>query len=133
MRLHRVIVILLSCAGAYASGPSVPATQHIAQLRGATQGPVETRDQNQQNSKLVQEVVDSEALLRLNRHEVAEQLGKGEMCVHHELCAKQGFVQDDWYYDVGQGNEDAVGKRPVLILGFDDHGVVDRTYNLRVH
>ena len=133
MRLPRLIVMLLGCGGGCATGSGVPPAQHVADLRSATWGPVQSREQNQENSKLVQDVVDSEALLRLNRHEVAEQLGKGEACGRHDLCGEHGFHADDWYYDVGQANETVVGKRPVLIIGFDDHGVVDRTYNLRIH
>jgi hypothetical protein len=122
---------LLAACGAGAS--NLPREHWDSRLKAAIRSQVTSREQNQQNSRDVEEALDQGALKNLMRFEVRAALGPGEPCSAHPECGENGFRPDDWYYTVGSGDEEQVGKRPALIVGFSPHDRVERTWNLRVH
>jgi hypothetical protein len=94
---------------------------------------VQTREQNLQNSRFIAQALDEGALKDLIRRQVREALGPGESCGEHPECSKYGFDSSDWYYTVGRGDEEKIGKRPFILVGFGPHSEVIRTFNLRIH
>jgi hypothetical protein len=112
------------------------AYETLPQLKQALEEPVTTAEQNKQHSTLAQLVSEEGHLEGLTRTEVEAKVGKGDQCSKHPLCAKQGFEDDDWYYEVGtegSGSEASyVRYRPALILGFSRFGKVERTFVLQV-
>jgi hypothetical protein len=97
--------------------------------------PVQSRQQRKQHSRLVEKALESDALQGMTRTEVKQTIGRGDPCSRHPRCAEHGFAGDDWFYTVGrmgtQGGDP--GPLPLLIVGFDRTGRVNRTWNLRVH
>jgi hypothetical protein len=128
--------ILLGLAGCAhgSSGQNANASEQdeLEQLRAAITAPVATPEQNAHNSELVERVAEKDLLQGMTREQVADKLGRGDVCSRHELCAKQGFEDDDWYYEVGEMGEGYARTRPVLIVGFDRFGKSTRVYNLRI-
>jgi hypothetical protein len=102
------------------------------QLRDAMAVSVETRAERDEQSKLLADIVGKGALDGLNQEQLRAALGTGQAC-RTELCAKQGFSESDWYYEIGIANGDEVKQLPVLIVGFDPRGRVARVYTLTTH
>jgi hypothetical protein len=116
--------------GACAHGPGAGET--LPKLASALDAPVESTAQNSENGALVERVSSEKFLHQLTRGEVAKALGReGEPCSRHPICAKRGFYDEDWYYEVGSEGSTYVRHRPALILGFSRFGKVERTFVLR--
>ena len=94
---------------------------------------MQTPSQNEDNSRLVQQAADDGVLQGMTREEVAQKIGAGEPCARHRMCLEQDFLDGDWYYEVGALDSPYSRVKPVLILGFDTAGRVQRTYNMRIH
>lgn len=124
-----VALSIVACGGPNAAVQK----QWQQRLQDAVHSSVETRQANRDNSRVVQQALDEGALKNLHRHEVRRVLGRGKRCEVYPRCSELGFRADDWLYEVGDGDENQVGKKPVLIVGFGPHGQVTRTWNLRVH
>ena len=120
-------LLFAACAGA-----SAPAAETLPRLREALNAKVSSPEENKRNSALVEQVAEDELLQGMTRDEVAQQLGKGEPCSRHPLCDEQGFLPEDWYFEVGEMGDAYTFARPVLIVGFDQWGKVARTYNVRI-
>jgi hypothetical protein len=128
MRMTFTLACLLTSACAH--GPSAGET--LPQLAAALDAPVESPNQNSENSALVERVSDEKFLHQLTRGEVAKALGReGEPCSRHPICRERGFDDEDWYYEVGSEGSTYVRHRPALILGFSRFGKVERTFTLR--
>jgi hypothetical protein len=129
--LRRLITPLLlsACAVGCAHGPGPEQT--LPQLRAAIASPVESADQNAQNSALVEQVSNDKQIHGLTREELAERIGHGEPCQRHPLCADKGFDDGDWYYEVGREGGSYLRGRPALVVGFSRFGKVERTFVLR--
>jgi len=113
-----------------AHGPA--ATETLPKLKDAIESEVATPEQNAENGALVEQVSDRKQLHGLTRAEVRDQLGQGDPCSRHPLCAERGFDPNDWYYEVGRDSAAyTVRYRPALIVGFSRFGKVDRTFVLR--
>ena len=121
--------LLVACGG----GPQVPPDQLLAELARARETPVSSGEESATHSRLVQDVVDADALQDLRRFEVEEKIGRGEPCSRHPRCGQLGFQADDWFYPIGAMGEGYGGPVPLLIVGFDRHGAVDRVWTLRTH
>ncbi|MFT3924988.1 MAG: hypothetical protein QM778_20805 [Myxococcales bacterium] len=135
MQITRLLGLgCLVLLGACAKKPT--AYETLPQLRQAIEEPVTSPEQNQRHSQLVQMVSEEGHLEGLSRTDVEAKIGKGDVCSKHPLCSQQGFMDDDWYYEIGTASEgpDAsyLRYRPALILGFNRFGKVERTYVLRV-
>jgi hypothetical protein len=124
------MLLLAACGG---GSSTLPREHWDGQLKAAIRSQVTTREQNLRNSRAVEQALDEGALKNLMRFQVKAALGPGEPCSAHPECADNGFQPDDWYYTVGSGDEEQVGKRPALIVGFSPHDRVARTWNLRIH
>lgn len=122
------LALLAACGG-----PSIPKEQALPRLRTAITAPVSTPTESQDNSRLVEAVVEDAHLMGMFRHEVEEAIGQGEPCSRHPRCAENGFAPDDWFYTVGTMGEGSTGALPILILGFDTSGRVTKMWNLRTH
>lgn len=122
-----VLLAGLTVGCAHGPGPE----QTLPQLRAAIAAPVESPDQNAQNSALVERVSSEKQIQGLNREELASRLGQGERCQLHPMCRDKGFYDDDWYYDVGRQGGSYLRGRPALIVGFSRFGKVERTFVLR--
>jgi outer membrane protein assembly factor BamE (lipoprotein component of BamABCDE complex) len=117
-----------------ACGGGATATRaQLPELRQAIDEPVESKEANEEHSRLVEAVAEDGVLDGMSRSEVQSALGRGDPCSRHPKCAENGFDGNDWYYSVGRMGEGGPSVRPVLIVGFDRTGQVDRTWNLRVH
>lgn len=119
--------------GACASAPTTPPETLLANLHRAMEAPVSTREGSIENSHLVQDTVDADALQGMRRFEVEETIGRGDPCSRHPRCAEIGFEDDDWFYTVGGLGAGFGGPVPLLIVGFDREGRVTRVWNLRTH
>ena len=123
------IALSLSVHVACAGGPS--AAETLPKLRSVMEREVATADDNADNSKLVEQVSRAKHLHGMTRSELADQLGPGEPCSRHPICAERGFSDMDRYYEVGRPGG-YVRYRPALIVGFSRFGKVERTFVLRV-
>ena len=129
--MSRSFALLALVLGACA-GKTPPASETLPRLRRAIEEPVANEQQNRDNSALVEQISEAQQLDGMQQEEVAKALGKGDKCVHHPMCAEQGFNDEDWFYEVGTVGPAYMRARPVLIVGFDRFGNVVRTYNLRM-
>lgn len=128
--LHATIALGAGCAS---TQPDPAAKEWRGKLANAIREPVETRDQRDDHSRVMVAAVDHDALVGLNADQVRAALGAGKPCAGQSLCSQQGFGGDDLYYAVGQDTNDEIKQLPVLIVGFDTHGNVNRTWTLKTH
>jgi hypothetical protein len=128
--MQRTLAALSLLTAACATHPSAQET--LPRLREAMGHPVSTDELNKEHSKLAEYVSERGQLDGLNRSEVEKQLGRGEDCGRHPVCAERGFEPTDWYYEVGKAGENYTRYRPQLIVGFNSYGTVNRTFVLRV-
>ncbi len=104
----------------------------LPDLRQRITHPVDTRAQSADNSRVVEKVVDSNALQGMTQEQVRQAIGVGDDCSRHPKCGELGFQDDDWYYTVGTLGRGAA-QAPLLIVGFDTSGKVVRTWNMRTN
>jgi hypothetical protein len=116
--------------GCAAARPDPAAAEWRKKLQAAMQAPVADRTQRDQNSRVLTDAVAHDALTGLNLSDVQAMFGQGQPCSEQSLCAEQGFSGDDLYYAIGQLENDKLKQLPVLIVGFDTHGLVKRVYTL---
>jgi hypothetical protein len=129
MRLAILLSSLLFTIGC-GGGSSQSRDQLLGQLDAAIEEPVPDEETSHRHSRLAMEIVEDGVLERMNRVEVEQAIGRGDPCSRHPRCAENGFADDDWFYTVGQsGGEQA----PLIIVGFDREGRVDRTWYMRTH
>lgn len=83
------------------------------------------------HNQIVETARDGNVFDGMRRHEVEEELGRGQECGSRELCARQGFAPTAWVYEIGR--RDGVAWGPTLIIGFDRQGIVDNVYTLVRH
>jgi hypothetical protein len=125
---------LITLGQACAKKPTAQET--LPQLKAAIAAPVSSPEQNREHSELARLVSEEGYLEGLTRDEVAAKIGPGDRCSRHPRCGEQGFESDDWYYEVGSADTGPqpiyVRYRPVLIVGFNRFGKVQRTYVLHV-
>ena len=135
--MERTRSVLLAAAVAACAGcgarQAVPEGHWEKQLAQAIGSQVASREQNLQNSRAVEQALAEGALEDMMRFQVQSAIGRGEPCHAHPECAENGFLPDDLFYTVGSGDEERIGKLPVLVVGFGNYGRVVRTWNLRVH
>jgi len=135
MKQSRVVwALVLACAGSsLACGASVPRDQLISNLHQAMQEDVPDAAASANHSRVVEAALDENALDGLSRDEVEERIGRGEPCSRHPRCGEHDFRDNDWFYEVGHSSEGFGSALPLLILGFDRAGRVDRTWSLRIN
>lgn len=126
----RLLVILISLL---AAASCVSKTQARETLKAAMTAPLHTAEDSAKVSRDVESALDGRALGGMRRLEVQALLGRGDRCGTHQLCAEKKFEQDDWYYIVGERQEGFSEQPPVMIVGFDREGRVQRVWNLRTH
>lgn len=102
-------------------------------LRDALGRPVHTREERDDQSRLLLDSVEHAELERMTLSEVQAALGLGNACLASDLCSAQGFSGDDVYYVIGHAADDKIKQMPTLILGFDPHGHVKRVFTYRTH
>ena len=130
MRMHTLVVMLLVAVGCGGSS-GANKDESLRRLSDAIQAPVSSPDEAQQNSNLTETVVEEGFLEDMTREEVSQVIGRGDDCSRHPRCAENGFEGDDWFYTVGQSA--GAGNLPILIVGFDRSGRVERVWNFRTH
>jgi outer membrane protein assembly factor BamE (lipoprotein component of BamABCDE complex) len=128
--LRSLCLLALGLGLGCAHGPGREVT--LPQLKAALDSPVDSAAQNSQNSQLAEHISNDKQLHGMTRSELAEQLGPGDVCSRHPLCAERGFDDNDWYYEVGQEGGSYLRHRPALIVGFNRFAKVERTFVLRV-
>jgi len=128
----RLALIASSVLAGCASGGGLPPAEWHAKLNATMQAKVTTPAEGQEHSRLLQAALDDGALDDMTRSDVQAAIGKGMAC-RKELCEKQGFVDSDWYYELGVVEGDAVKQLPVLIVGFDQMDRAVRIWNLTTH
>jgi hypothetical protein len=128
------VSLLLACSLACASqSDQMAVAQARDKLRDALNRPVHTREERDDQSRLLLDTVEHAELERMTLSEVQAALGLGNACQASVLCSAQGFTGDDVYYVVGQAEDNRIKQMPTLILGFDPHGHVKRVFTLRTH
>lgn len=132
-RICQTLFITLFICTACGATSDASRKEWLRRLKDAIHSQVDSRETNQKNSRTVEQALDEEALKNLMRFQVKRALGSGHTCEQHPRCQQLGFQSDDLYYTVGEGDETKIGKRPMLIVGFDHEGNVVRVWNLRVH
>jgi hypothetical protein len=130
MLLRCSIVLSSACAS---QSDQLAVAQARDKLRAALSRPVHTRDERDDQSRLMLDAVEHAELERMTLSEVQAALGLGNVCQASDLCSAQGFSGDDVYYVIGQATDDRIKQMPTLILGFDPHGHVKRVFTLRTH
>jgi hypothetical protein len=129
----KLVAAALTCAACAGSADPMAAAQARDRLRAAMQAQVATREQRDEQSRLLLAEVEPAQLERLTLSELQAALGHGSSCRASDLCAKYGFAPDDWYYPIGQVQGEAIEQLPTLIVGFDPHGRVHRVFTLKTH
>jgi hypothetical protein len=120
---------LLGCGGTLSD---VEARQQRERLRDAMNSEVATREQRDDQSRLLADVVATGALDGLSYSELRAAFGPGQAC-RSELCSANGFAVSDWFYDIGRSSSPDVKQVPVLIIGFDSRGRVGRVFTFTTH
>ncbi len=135
--MNRPLLLLAAAALALMTtacgGSSINAADTMAQLRTAIDSPVESSEDGQANSRLVETALEENIFDSMLRQEVQDAIGRGDPCSRHPRCAQNGFEDDDWFYTVGQMGESSTGTLPIMILGFDHTGRVVRSWNMSTH
>ena len=132
-RLLLSMAALLTAAGCATAGDPHKIASARDRLRAAMQTSVTTREQRDEQSRLLLREVEEAQLERLTLSEIQAALGHGNSCRVSDLCAAQGFGPDDWYYPIGQIGDEKIKQLPTLIIGFDPHGRAARVFTLRTH
>lgn len=128
-----VSVAVLSAAAACASAPSPQrASEERGKLRSAMHVPVDTRELRDEQSRLLAKSVEEAGLEGLDRPSVRAAFGPGKAC-DIEVCRKYGFVDSDWYYEIGVLENERLKQLPLLLLAFDPHERVKRVFTLTTH
>ena len=127
--LVAAVATLAACGGGLSDAQ---AHQLRARLREKMDEPVANRDQRDQHSRTMAEVAESGALNGLNQDQLRSAIGRGAAC-RMEICAKNGFRESDWYYEVGVAESKDIKQMPVLIIGFDPRGRAARVWTLTTH
>lgn len=122
-------LVLAACG---ASLSPAEAMQQRERLRAAMQQPVSTREQRDDQSRLLADVVNKGALQKMSMEDVRAAFGPGQAC-RIDLCSQHGFTENDWYYEIGVIEGDQVKQLPVLIVGFDPQGRAARIWTLTTH
>jgi hypothetical protein len=120
---------LLGCGGTLSD---VEARQQRQRLRDAMNADVATREQRDQQSRLLADVAASGALDDLTYSDLRAAFGPGQAC-RSDLCESKGFAESDWFYEIGRASSDEVKQVPVLMFGFDSRGRVARVFTLTTH
>lgn len=128
--LRLVAIATLGLGTLVGCGAATPREDLLPRLQAAIDAPVSSTDQSHEHSRLVEEVVRTDALMGKTRQEVMRAIGKGEECSLHPRCDEHGFDDSDWFYQVGQLGG---AQPPYLIVGFDREGRVGRTWYLKTH
>jgi hypothetical protein len=121
-----LVLALVACG---ASLSPAQAMQERQRLRAAMQQPVSTREQRDDQSRLLADVVNKGALQKMSMEDVRAAFGPGQAC-RLDLCSQHGFTENDWYYEIGVIEGDQVKQLPVLIVGFDPQGRAARIWTL---
>jgi hypothetical protein len=128
-RFSMTLWLLASCGATL----SAEQADHLRQqLRAAMQEPVATRDERDQHSRLLADVVGKDALHGLDQEQVRAAFGRGDAC-RIELCAQHGFTPDDWLYEIGHTDDPKIKQLPLLIVGFDPQRRAARVWTLTTH
>lgn len=122
-------LLLAGCGGAV---QEMPPEAWRKRLREALTRPVATRDERDEQSRLLAKVAEQGGLDMLSRDEIRAAIGKGQAC-RVALCSEQGFTESDWYYEIGEMTDDKVKQLPVLIVGFDHQDRAARIWTLTTH
>jgi hypothetical protein len=122
--------LIAACAP---KGPDPTAAAWRERLQALMQERVSTRAQRDEHSRVLVDAVEHDALEGLDLAQVQAQFGHGQPCSEQALCAEQGFSGDDLYFQIGEIADDSIKQLPVLIVGFDTHGMVKRVYTLKTH
>lgn len=130
MRTLFFVLALVGCGGGAAN---VSRDQLYADFRTATDRPLASPAESAENSRVVQRLIEADALSGMTRAEVQQVIGQGDPCSRHPRCQENDFDGDDWFYSVGQVGSGYSGTLPQLIVGFDSSGHVLRVWNLSTH
>jgi uncharacterized protein HemX len=102
------------------------------QLRAAMQQPVASREERDQHSRLLADVVGKDALHGLDENQVRAAFGAGQAC-RSQVCEQHGFTPDDWLYEIGRTDDPKIKQLPLLIVGFDPQRRATRIWTLTTH
>ena len=127
------LLLLFLAATGCASAKARSSEEIFADFLRVSKMPLTTVEDGWVASRITDELTSAHALDRMSRLEVMHAIGRGDDCVNHRDCGEHGFLDNDWHYTVGQVTADFPGTVPVLIVGFDRFGDVDRVWNLRTH
>jgi hypothetical protein len=130
-KFYASAVLATGLAACAASQPDAAAAQWRVRLREAMQVSVTTREQRAELSRVLVDAVAHDALEALTLADVQANFGQGFSCEGNALCAEHGFTDDDLYFPIGDLRTDKIKQLPVLVVGFDTHGHVQRVYTLR--
>ncbi len=120
---------VVSAVGLAGCGAATVDRSSPDRLRTAIGAEVTDSDVLASHNRIVREVVDGGALEGLRTFEVEERIGRGTQCGIREACLDRGFRSSDWIYDVGhQPGEPDLAAGPLLLVGFDTAGIVERTH-----
>src|ERR1700753_2499200 len=103
--------VLSGCATERNSQHAVDLRQ---QLRAAMQTPVTSREQRDDQSRLMKKVVDEDALDGMTRPEVRAAFGPGLACTL-DVSHKNGFEETDWDYPTGVNESGKMQPAPLVL------------------
>lgn len=132
LRLSAYVVLVLGFH-ACASGQSEQhAGEARARIKQAMEAPVDSHEQRDQQSRVLADNVEPARLETIDMRKLRELFGPGMPCTN-EICQKQGFSPDDWFYEIGLREGKDVKRLPLLLIGFDPHGQVKRVFTYTTH
>jgi hypothetical protein len=132
LRLSSYVVLVLgfhACASGQAGQHADEARVRIQQ---AMHSPVDNREARDQESRVLADNIESARLETLDMSKLRQLFGPGMPCTN-EVCQKQGFSPDDWFYEIGMREGKQVERLPLLLVGFDPHGQVKRVFTYTTH
>jgi hypothetical protein len=133
MRPALIVCCLVASASCASQSGQLTVAQARDKLRAGLSTPIHTRDERDDQSRMLVDAVEQAQLERMTFSEVQATFGLGNVCQANDLCAAKGFSGDDVYYVMGRAADAKIKLLPTLIFGFDPHGHVKRVYTLQTH
>lgn len=124
-----LLIALTLALGVAGCGPALSRQEALPRLRASVDREIDGAVALEDTNRLVEDIVQGGVLEGMHESEVREAIGRGDTCGTRDVCSRARFRSTDWVYDVGHapGNPE-LPAGPMLVIGFDTTGRVNRTH-----